>query len=195
MNDQTKNSPNPAIEPKAAKYKKLIFAIIVGITFAVAIAINESRNANIAWISLISADPETHFIFHEIDVEFCRDGSYIRILPNGETVELRINASVYNHQWQLVPVRMNNHSRIITWQVDNLFPSHIVDSDGENYIIRRNARGLFTINLTDEFREINIKVTSNRNAEVYAAFSIIIDPNMTPTEPPSIANPPKITVG
>ncbi|MCL1997489.1 MAG: hypothetical protein FWG65_01830, partial [Turicibacter sp.] len=83
-----------------------------------------------------------------------------------------------------VPPRFNNETNeTIPWEQ-------------EHYNLMRNATGTFRINLADEYREIRIRVSSTRNAEIYDTFAIIIDPNMTPTlsvEPPPTAETPTPT--
>ena len=200
MNDLTKNVPKPPTEPKPPKYRTLIFAII-GIcsayfaVLAVGLAIDLYNHhlSAVARIEIISHDSAGGLAIQRgIDSYFSEDGDYMRILPNGENITLGITAQVFNRFGRFRSPRMNNHNRIIMWELDGL----PYDNDNESYSLLRNAIGFFRLDLTDEYREIKIRVSSTRNADIYDTFTIIIDPSMTPTlptEPPPTAEMPTPT--
>jgi len=174
MTNQPKNA-------KTAKSKKLTFAIffVALIIAAMALVYDNRLAAAVARIELTDTSlatlvsPKLHSVLNE-------EGGYIRILPNGERAELWISSHVYNRFGDRRPLSMRNHNRIISWEVDGLPHARLADGLDEHYYLIRNGIGVFRLVLTENFREIHIRVSSTRNAEIYDTFAIIIDPNMTP---------------
>ena len=186
MQNQPKNVPKPPTKPKFKKLKFAIIAIfsaffVIWFALWLAYGLYFGLFSPIATIDLEFRDLNAWLARWEVHNYFSENGDYIRILPNGETMLVTISANVFTRSGRQRPLG-NTFNEVITWQVDGLLRRPTLGSpEGDFYDItwRMHADVFFSINLTQEYREIKIRVSDTHNAEIYENFTIIIDPNMT----------------